>query len=161
MSIIEYGFLLDSGGGITFYSLEQATDYYQGTLTSHTILSPATIKYKRPAAVAAKYAIANIKDITLNDLQRKHIVSRAHVEAAATSIVTLVNKTVQSRHNRNKFKDKSGGCGCELFRWLQKEVVRLMTDEDAAEAVEAAVRSSPPERRSRDGAEAVVAALCS
>ena len=47
-------------------------------------------------------------------------------------------KTVKSRHQRNKFKDKSGGSGVELFRWLNTEIARLI-DEDAAEALEEAI----------------------
>ena len=57
---------------------------------------------------------------------------------ASSQILSIVCKTVKSRHQRNKFKEKSGGNGVELFRWLNTEISRLI-DDDAAEAIEAAI----------------------
>ena len=46
ISLMKRGLLLDSNGSITFSSLQQATDYYQGTLPTHPFLSSASVLRK-------------------------------------------------------------------------------------------------------------------
>ena len=81
-SFITTGLYMDtSGGNIIFSSLQQATDYYQGTMpTGFSYKNPAKAVYTRPASVTAAYAAARppITDITRADLEKRHTVSPAH-----------------------------------------------------------------------------------
>ena len=105
----------------------------------HTVYDPAPVRYVRSATISARYAgDKNHAELTRADLEKRHSVSPGHIDLASSQILSIVCKTVKSRHQRNKFKDKSGGSGVELFRWLNTEIARLI-DEDAAEAIEAAI----------------------
>ena len=138
MSLVKYGILLDSGGGIIFQSLIQATDYYQGELSSHSFKAPAATPYVRPADVNARYAAAKIPDVTRADLERKHIVSEGHIEQASASLLAIICKTVTSRHTRDLFNKKAKGCGLTFLKWLDSEITRII-DDDAVEAIESAI----------------------
>jgi len=137
-NLVTRGIIL-SKDSVIVSSLEQATDYMQGTMPIHTWEAPAPLLYVRPTDVSVAYGSAKppILDYTTSTLSHEIKVLPDHLQLAQSLADTIIS-IVPDDVDRQAYEEDCDGNGLKLLTTIFQEMHDAI-DSDAGDAIEAII----------------------